>query len=89
MSDYAHSIMRDIKMEDSMIAHDKHQQRLDVLNNSEAIVSESAMQEILAEDAHHKAQAFREAMPTDIDPLYEQFIDNHPDGVYPNEDETT
>jgi len=87
MSDYAHSIMRDIKMEDSMIAHDRHQQRLDALNNSEAIVSESARQEILAEDAHHKAQAFREAMLADfdIDPIYEQFIDNHPDGVYPNE----
>ena len=81
-----HRIMQDIKMEDSLIAHDMYQQRLAVLNNSEAIVSESAKLEILAEDAHHKAQAMREAMPADIDPLYEQFIDNHPDGVYPNED---
>ena len=80
-----HRIMQDIKMEDSLIAHDLEQQKLDVLR-SEALLSPSAMQEILAEDAHHKAQAFREAMPADIDPTYEQFIDNHPDGVYPNED---
>ena len=86
MSDHAHRIMQDIKMEDSLIAHDMYQQRLAVLNNSEAIVSESAKLEILAEHTHHQQQAMREAMPADIDPIYEQFIDNHPDGVYPNED---
>ena len=85
MSDHAHRIMQDIKMEDSLIAHDLEQQKIDVLAG-EALLSPSAMQEILAEDAYHKAQAMREAMPADIDPLYEQFIDNHPDGVYPNED---
>jgi hypothetical protein len=81
-----HRIMQEIKMDDSLIAHDMYQQRLDALNNGEAIVSDAAKLEILAEDAHHKAQAIREAMPEDIDPIYEQFIDNHPDGVYPNED---
>jgi len=78
-----HRIMQEIKMDDSLIAHDMQQEHLEALNNSEAILSESAMQEILAEDAHHKAQAFREAMPEDIDPTYEQFIDNHPSGIYP------
>ena len=100
-----HRIMQEIKMDDSLIAHDMQQEHLEALNNSEAILSESAMQEILAEDAHHKAQAFREAMPEDkadrlskgiidshrtpavpfddVDPTYEQFIDNHPSGIYP------
>ena len=77
--------MQDVKMDDSLIAHDLEQQKLDVLRG-EALLSESAKLEILAEHAHHQQRAMREAMPTDIDPLYEQFIDNHPDGVYPNED---
>ena len=80
-----HRIMQDIKMDDSLIAHDIEQEKLDVLRG-EALLSESAKLEILAEHAHHQQQAMREAMPADIDPLYEQFIDNHPDGVYPNED---
>ena len=58
-----HRIMQDIKMDDSLIAHDMYQQRLDALNNSEAILSESAKQEILAEHAHHQAQAIKEGMP--------------------------
>jgi len=80
-----HRIMQDTKMDDSLIAHDLEQQKLDVLRG-EALLSESAKLEILAEHAHHQQQAMREAMPADIDPLYEQFIDNHPDGVYLNED---
>ena len=66
MSDYAHEIMRRIKEDDIMINADQHH----------------AMQEILAEDAHHKAQAMREGMPEGIDPDYENFISNHPDGIY-------
>ena len=57
-----HRILQDIKMEDSLIAHDLEQQKLDVLAG-EALLSQSAMQEILAEDAHHKAQAIKEGMP--------------------------
>ena len=57
-----HRIMQDIKMEDSLIAHDIEQEKLDVLRG-EALLSPSAMQEILAEDAHHKAQAIKEGMP--------------------------
>ena len=58
-----HRIMQEIKMDDSLIAHDMYQQRLDALNNGEAILSESAKLEILAEDAHHKARAMSEGMP--------------------------
>ena len=58
-----HRQLQETKMDDSMIAYDMHQQRLDALNNSEAIVSESAKLEILAEDAHHKARAMSEGMP--------------------------
>ena len=62
MSDHAHRIMQDIKMEDSLIAHDLEQQKLDVLAG-EALLSPSAAQEILAEHAHHQAQAIKEGMP--------------------------
>ena len=58
-----HRIMQELKMDDSLIAHDMYQQRLDALNNGEAIVSESTKLEILAEDAHHKARAMSEGMP--------------------------
>ena len=65
MSDHAHRIMQDIKAEDILIKADE----------------ESAKQEILAEHAHHQEQAMREGMPEGIDPVYEQFIDNHPEAV--------
>ena len=57
-----HRIMQDIKMDDSLIAHDIEQEKLDVLRG-EALLSESAKLEILAEHAHHQAQAIKEGMP--------------------------
>ena len=46
--------------------------------------------DILADIAYQQEQAMREGMeppkahiPSDIDPDYENFISNHPDGIYP------
>ena len=70
MSDYAHRIMQDIKAEDILIKADEESHKQQILA------------ELLAEHAHHQEQAMREGMPEGIDPVYEQFIDNHPEAIH-------
>ena len=57
-----HRILQEIKMDDSLILQDIEEAKQDILAG-EALLSDNALQEILAEDAYHKSQAMREAMP--------------------------
>jgi len=72
MSDHAHRIMmRQLNADDNMIQADE----------------DYSKQQILAEHAHQQEQAMREEFPQGqypegIDPVYEQFIDNHPEAIH-------
>ena len=61
-------ILKEIAMDDSLIQQDYYEaykaaQCEERFEQSEALLSEQAKQQILAEDAYHKQQAMREAMP--------------------------
>ena len=77
-------ILKEIAMDDSLIQQDYYEaykaaQCEERFEQSEALLSEQAKQQILAEDAYHKQQAMREAMPQPPESNDDDFIET----IYP------